>query len=289
MRSSKLVGLGVFLALVIFIMASSLFIIDETEQAIIVQFGEYMRTVDEPGMHFKYPFIQNAYFLERRVLVSDARPTEYLSLDKKRVVVDHLTRWKIVDPHQFYRSVRTEAGALARLDDLITGRLREEIARHDFEDIIREDREAIMTTVTTASNLRAADFGIEVLDTRIKRIDLPREVEMSVFSRMEAERERMASRYRAEGEERAREIRAQANMEKEIILAGAFEQSEILRGEGDALAATIYANAFQQDEEFYSFVKRLEIYETLITKDSTLVLGTDSELFEYFRSPRKVE
>lgn len=266
------------------LLSEVLFTVNETEQCIITQFGEYIRTIQEPGLHAKAPFIQKLHRFEKRILIADSSPSEYLTRDMKRVLVDHITRWRITDPHEFYKSVRTEAGALARLDDTVTGRLREEIARHDFIGLIRDHRENVMEAVTAETRERALTYGIEVIDTRIKRMDLPTEVEKSVFDRMEAERRRMAMRYRAEGEEQAREIRAQADKEKEIILARAYETSQSLRGEGDAAASAIYAEAYRQDPEFYSFLKRLETYRQVLP-GSTIILPASSDLFKYLEKP----
>lgn len=266
------------------LLSEVLFTVNETEQCIITQFGEYIRTIQEPGLHAKAPFIQKLHRFEKRILIADSSPSEYLTRDMKRVLVDHITRWRITDPHEFYKSVRTEAGALARLDDTVTGRLREEIARHDFIGLIRDHRENVMEAVTAETRERALTYGIEVIDTRIKRLDLPTEVEKSVFDRMEAERRRMAMRYRAEGEEQAREIRAQADKEKEIILARAYETSQSLRGEGDAAASAIYAEAYRQDPEFYSFLKRLETYRQVLP-GSTIILPASSDLFKYLEKP----
>lgn len=264
-------------------LSGSLFIIQETDQAIITQFGEYIRSVNEPGLHFKIPFIQKVFYFEKRVLESDAAPSEYLTGDMKRILVDHVTRWRIEDPHEFYKSVRTEIAAITRLDDIVTGRLREEIARHEFIELIRDKREMAMATVTAEARERAKNFGIHILDTRIKRLDLPKEVEGSIFDRMEAERHRMAKRYRAEGEESAREIRAAADRDKEIILATSYEISQTLKGFGDARATSIYAEAYEQNPEFYSFLKRLEIYQEVIP-GSTLVLDASSDLFSYLQT-----
>lgn len=266
------------------VVSEVLFTIDETKQCIITQFGEYIRSVQQPGLHAKIPFIQKLHKFEKRILTSDAEASEYLTRDMKRVMVDHITRWQISDPHEFYKSVRTEAGALTRLEDIVTGRLREEIARHDFIELIRDKRENVMTTVTAETRERTGTYGIEVVDVRIKRLDLPKEVESSVFQRMEAERHRMAMRYRAEGEEQAREIRAEADKEREIILARAYETSQSLRGEGDAAAAAVYAEAYRQNPEFYSFLKRLETYGEVLP-GSTVILPAGSDLFKYLQKP----
>lgn len=273
------------IALVIVIGAAlvlqSAYIINERQQAIVLQFGEHVRTVNEPGLYFKIPFIQDVLFFESRILMADTGAAEYITHDKKKLLVDHISRWRIVDPLAFYQAVRSESIALARLADIVDSKLRQEIANHDFAEIIREKREQIMEKVTNESKPLAAQFGIDVLDVRIKRIDLPREVQESVFSRMEAERHRIALRYRAEGSEAAQEIRAAADKEREIILATAYEQAERIRGEGDARAARIYADAFGQDPEFYNFRRRLETYEKVIGEGTTLLMDINSDLLRY--------
>ena len=279
-----LVGLGLVLVFV-FVAAQAAFTIGEWEQGMVVQFGNPKRIIQEPGLYFKIPGVQNLVRFEKRILTTDAREAEYITLDKKRVLVDHVSRWRIEDPLQFYRSVRDRIRAMARLDDIISARLRQEIATHNFLDLIRENREAIMAVVTKETRETAKDFGIMVTDVRIKRLDLPDEVQSSVFARMRAERERIAKRYRAEGEEQAQELRAGADREREVILATAYETGEKLKGEGDAEATSIYANAFGKDAEFYAFTRRLQAYEKILSKDTTLVLSSDSELLSYLQSP----
>jgi membrane protease subunit HflC len=266
----------------------SVYFINEGQQGLVFQFGEPMRMVRDPGLYLKAPFIQDLVLLDKRVLGTEPLSAEYLTLDKKRLLVDHVSRWEITDPLLFYRTVRTEAGAKARLDQVIAGRLREEIAKHDFIDVIREKREPIMATVTEGAQQAATSFGITLLDVRILRVDLPTEVQASVFARMQAERERIAKRYRAEGEEQAREIRAEAEKEREIILAEAYSKSQVLRGEGDAQAALVTANAFGQDLEFYSMVRRLQVYETILGEGSTIMLPPSSDLLRYLESPTYV-
>jgi membrane protease subunit HflC len=278
-----LIGLGL---VVVFVLAQTAFTIGEGEQGLIIQLGNPKRILQEPGLYFKLPVVQNLVRFEKRVLTTDAQTAEYLTLDKKRVLVDHVSRWRIQEPLEFYRSVRDQERAMARLDDLISARLRQETAKHNFLDFVREKREEIMQVVTKDTRETATSFGIEVLDVRIKGLDLPKEVQASVFARMRAERERIAKRYRAEGEERAREIRAGADREREVILATAYETSQKLSGEGDALAVTIYAQAFGQDPEFYAFTRRLQVYEKVLSSGTTLVLSPDSELLRYLQNPR---
>ncbi len=262
----------------------TVFTVDVTKQVIITQFGEYMRTIEEPGLNFKIPFIQEVHLFEKRVLVSDAPPAEYLTLDKKRLVIDSYTRWRIINPLQFYKTVRNEPGALARLDGIVFSELRTELAAHKFRDIIGAQREPIMETVAQRAGKIVGEFGIELIDVRIKRADLPQEVQASVYARMVAERDRIAKLYRAEGEEQARILRAEADKEAVIILADAYKVSKTLIGEGDAEATGIYAKAFEKDPEFYSFLRTLEAYKKFMVGGTTLVLGSDSELFKYLQS-----
>lgn len=277
-----LIGLGLLVA---FALAQTTFTIGEREQGLIIQLGNPKRILKEPGLYFKLPMIQNLVRFDKRVLTTDAQTAEYLTLDKKRVLVDHVSRWRIQEPLEFYRSVRDEERAMARLDDLISARLRQETAKHNFLDFVREKREEIMQVVTKDTKETAKSFGIEVLDVRIKGLDLPKEVQASVFARMRAERERIAKRYRAEGEERAREIRAGADREREVILATAYGTGQKLSGEGDAAASAIYAQAFGQDQEFYAFTRRLQTYEKVLRTGTTLVLSPDSALLRYLQNP----
>ncbi len=280
----KLIVIGV-LAVLVFAAFQSVYVVREGQQGLVFQFGEPVRVVRDPGLYFKAPLIHDLVLLEKRVLGTVPQTAEYLTLDKKRLLVDHVSRWQITDPLLFYRTVRNEVGAMARLDQVIAGRLREEIAKHNFIDIVREKREAIVATVTDGTQEAAASFGITLLDVRIMRIDLPREVQASVFARMQAERERIAKRYRAEGEEKALKIRAAAEKEREITLATAYAQSQILRGEGDAQAALVTAQAFGQDLEFYALVRRLQVYEAILGEGSTIILPPHSDLLRYLESP----
>ena len=277
----------VVLALLAIVLANATYIVPQWQQAIVVQLGQPVRTVREPGLYWKLPFVQTVTFFDRRVLAADTGSAEYLTLDKKRLLIDHISRWEIVDPLQFYRTVRDERGGMARLDDIITARLRQEVAKENFKEIIREKRDAIMDTVTAEARTLATPFGLRVIDVRVKRADLPPEVQASVFARMQAERQRIALRYRAEGEEKGREIRAQADKEREIILAKAYQESQSLRGAGDAQAIAVTGRAFGQDPAFYGFVRRLESYERVFSPETTIVLRPDSDLLRYLDSPRE--
>ena len=263
------------------IASQALFLVDETKQAIILQLGEPIKTIQTPGLNTKTPFLQNVIYFEKRVLSSDAPPQEYLTSDKKRLVVDHVTRWQITDPLLFFKAVRTEAGARARLNDIVFSELRRELATVEFRDIIAQERENIMERVAESSAEKASEFGIEVVDVRTKRADLPEEVEQSVFNRMRAERQRESSLFRAQGEEQANIIRAQADREATVTRAEGEREAQRLRGEGEAEAIGIYAEALSQDPEFFAFTRRLEAYGVVLKQGDTVIIPADSEFFRF--------
>ncbi|HEY8946340.1 MAG TPA: protease modulator HflC [Polyangiaceae bacterium] len=273
------------LAALLFVGASSVFVIDERELGIVTQFGEFKRSVNAPGLYFKVPLTQTVHRMESRILGSDAPPAEYLTLDKKRLLADPITRWRIIEPLRFYTTVYDPTGAKARLDDIVNSELRREIASHNFGDIVGHAREPLMQDVTTRVREKTKSFGIDVIDVRIRRADLPREVQESVFQRMRAERDRVAKQYRSEGEEEAAKIRAETDKEKTILLAKAYEAAQKARGEGDAESTRIYAEAYGKNPEFYAFMRSLDAYERAVGEDSSLVLSTGSELFRYLFDP----
>jgi membrane protease subunit HflC len=278
---------GVLLLLVgLFLLRESAYVVDERSQAIVTQVGQYIRTDQQPGLYFKLPFYQSVTTFDRRIVVSDTAPAEYLTLDKKRVVIDPITRWRIADPFVFFVTVRDESGARARLDDIVLSAMREEMASHNFADIIDKNRETIEEKVSQRAAERGKDFGLQVIDVRSKRADLPAEVQNSVFARMVAERGQVSKRYRSEGEEESSKIRAEADKERTILLARAYEQSQRLRGDGDAQATTVYAEAFGRDPEFYAFLRSLEAYEKFLGNGTTLVLSADSDLLRYLSGHR---
>lgn len=266
---------------------SAALFVDETEYVIITQFGEYKRTFTEPGLAFKVPFVQTDTRVEKRILASDAPQEEYLTLDKKRLVADPITRWKVIDALQFFKTVRDESRARKRLDDLVLSELRQELALYEFGDIVGNARAPLMENVTKRTREKAQEYGIEVVDVRIKRADLPPQVQQSVFSRMRAERERQAKEYRSEGQEESDKITAAADKDKTIILAKAYKEAQKLYGEGDAESTRIYAAAYNKDAEFYAFTRNLQAYEQVVDEGSTLVLSTKSQLFRYLTKPGK--
>jgi len=288
-KKSKVWLIVILVILALIVIPQSIYTVDVTQQAILLQMGAYKKTITKPGLYAKIPFVQSVVHFDKRVLTSDTSPGEYLTLDKKRLKVDHVSRWRIVSPLQFYKSVRNVEGGLARLQPIVFSEMRDELASHNFSDIISLTREVIMDTVAVKARERVRDLGIELIDVRIKRADLPAEVQQSVFARMVAERERIAKEYRAEGEEEAFKIRAASDKDKTIILAEAYEESQKLKGEGDAEAIKIYAEAFEQAPEFYNFLRSLEAYENFLVGETTLVLGSDSELFKYLDSSQPEE
>tara|TARA_Y100001970_G_scaffold285773_1_gene406393 strand:- start:2868 stop:3713 length:846 start_codon:yes stop_codon:yes gene_type:complete len=272
--------------IVIFVLAllfvlSSIITVDETEQIVILQFGKPVNTIKEPGLNFKLPApLQVANSFEKRLLEYDVPPEEILSRDKKSLIIDNYVRWRIIDPLLFLQTVKAVPTAKTRLDDIVYSELRQELGTHDMVEIITENRELIMDKVTKASNEETRDFGIEVVDVRIRRVDLPRENEASIYARMEAERKRQANKFRSEGEEEAQKIRAATDRDKTVILADAYKQAQEIRGEGEARALDIYAASFSKDPDFYEFLRTLETYEKVIDKKTTLVLPGDSKLFK---------
>jgi len=261
--------------------------VDETEQAIVTQLGKYVRTIAEPGLNFKVPFVQSVHKFEDRILEYDAAAAPIITSDKKHLIIDNYARWRITDPLKLYQTVRDEAGAQEKLDDIVFSEIREEVARHTLTEIISVNRELIMEKVHKKCNTKAAEYGIEVLDVRIKRADLPPEVARSVYERMKAERNRIAKKYRSEGEEEAVKIRAATDKEKTILLAESYRLAEKLKGAGDAEAIKIYAEAFEKDPEFFAFVRTLEAYKKSLRHDTTVILPSDSEFFQYLSPTKK--
>ena len=285
--NKKLISVIVFFAIIAAALAASLFTVDETEQVIVTQLGKFVREVKQPGLHFKIPLIQKVHKFEARVLEYDAAEKPIITQDKKHLDIDNYARWKIIDPLKFYQTVGNEFGAQSRLDDIVFSELREELARHTLTEIVSVNRQQIMHKVAEQCAQKAADYGIQVIDVRIKRADLPQEVTHSVYARMIAERERIAKKYRSEGAEEAKKITAQTDKDKTILLADSYMLAEKTKGEGDAEALKIYAQAYEKDPEFYSFVRTLEAYGNSLGKGTTIVLPIDSEFFQYFSPPKK--
>jgi membrane protease subunit HflC len=263
--------------------ASPLFVVDVTQNAIVVQLGAPVKNITEPGLYFKVPFIQEVTYFDKRLLDYDSEPQDVITQDKKTLLLDNFAKWRITDPLKVYQNFQSQRGALQRLHDIIYSELRVELGRHDLAEIVSTARGDLMKVVTQRSNEKASAYGIEIEDVRVKRADLPEQNEKAVFARMQAERERQAKQYRAEGAEEAQKIRSEAEKDKEIILAEAYKESEELRGGGDAKAFRIYADAYRQDPKFFEFTRSMEAYKKTFKDKSTLVMSPDSEFLRYLK------
>ena len=263
----------------------ALFTVHQTQQALVLQFGEPRRVVTDPGLNVKIPFIQNVEYVDKRLLHLDSPRFEAIASDQKRLVVDAYLRYRIVDPLLFYQSVRTQVSADARLQTILESALREALGTAPLIDIVSGQRELLMQRATEATDAQARNFGIEIEDVRVKRTDLPDENSQAIYAEMRAEREREAREFRAQGAEEALRIRARAERDRTVLLANARRQSEIVRGEGDGQAVKIFADAFGTDVEFFSFYRTMQAYRTALQEaDTTMVLTPDSEFFRFFRA-----
>ncbi|MDW7711752.1 MAG: protease modulator HflC [Deferrisomatales bacterium] len=284
MSTKPLKILGIAAVLLAIAAANMVFVVDETQTALVVQLGKPVGGPRGPGLHFKIPLAQSVITYDSRYLEYDAAARELITRDKKNLKVDNYARWRISDPLTFYQTVRDELGAQARLDDIIYSQVREQLGRYDLIDIVATSRRDIMADVTRRTGISALQFGIEVVDVRIKRADLPEANERAVYARMKAERTRQAHLYRSEGEEIARQVRSQADKEVAIVLAEAYREAQGTRGEGDAAATRIYAQAFNRDREFYAFTRSLDVYSTAFKDKDVLVLTPEGELFQYLKA-----
>ena len=281
-RNALIIG-GV---IAIVILSSSMFTVHMTQNAVVLELSKPKEIITEPGLYFKIPFIQKVRYFSKQLLDNDSNPTEVITKDKKNLLVDNFTMFRIVDPLKFLETVRGERSARARLDDIIYSELRVEIGTHDLHDVVTETRDSIMAKVTKEANVKAAEYGIEVVEVRIKRTDLPPEVANSIFNRMRTERERIAMEYRSEGKEEATKIRAETDKEKTILVAEAYKEEQIVRGEGDALATKIYADAFNKDQKFYTFMRSMEAYKKSLKTDTTLLMSEDSDFLGFLNKSK---
>ena len=275
----------VVIALLVILLSSSLYTVNETQVAIKLRLGEIVSVENKPGLKFKTPFVNNVVSFDKRIQTLDSAAESFLTVEKKNVVVDSYVKWRIVDTEKFYISTGgAMASANLRLAQNNQDALRTEFSKRTIIEVVSDEREAIMATVKTKLKTIAEDeFGIEVIDVRIKRIELAQEVRNSVYSRMETERKSIANKFRSEGAEEAEKIQAFADKERTIILANAYRDSEKIRGEGDAISASNYAEAYSQDVDFYSFYRSLESYKKSFSdQGDILVLSPDSEFFRYF-------
>jgi len=268
------------------IISSSLYIVNETQQALVVQFGEPKRTVSEPGLKFKYPFIQDVIFFEKRVLsfIPD-EGEEAILKDQKRIKVDTYARFKIVDPLKFYQSVRNEVEARKQLDTIVDSALREELGRRGLREILSEQRNLITKNIRDQVNIKARTLGMEIIDIQIRRADYPEVTSQAIYARMISERERIAREFRATGEEEAQKIRATAEKQRVVTVAEGARTSQEIRGSGDALAIRIYAEAFDQDVDFFSFYRSMEAYKKAFGQDDTMVINPTGDFFQFFELP----
>ena len=261
----------------------SIFIVQEINQAIVLQFGDPKKIVTKSGLNFKLPFIQNVAYLDKRVLNLDNPPEEVIAADQKRLIVDAIARFKIIDPLKFYISVGNERVARQRLATIINSRIRGVLGKQDLATLLSKDRAKQMSIIQNDVNTEAKNFGIEIVDVRIKRADLPQANSEAIYARMQTERQREAKEFRAQGAESATRITSTADKEVTVILANAKKKSEIMKGEGDGLRNKIFADAFGKDPQFFSFYRAMQSYEkALIGGDTSLILSPDSDFFKFF-------
>ena len=281
MKGAKLILPGIVLiAVVIF---QSLFIVQEISQAIVLQFGDPKKIVTKAGLNFKLPFIQNVVYLDKRILNLDNDPEEVIAADQKRLIVDAFARFKIVDPLKFYISVGNERVARSRLSTIINSRIRGVLGTQELATLLSTDRARQMQIIQSQVNEEAKNFGIEIVDVRIKRADLPPANSDAIYKRMQTEREREAKEFRAQGAEIAQKIRSTADKDVTVLLAEANKKSEIMKGGGDGLRNKIFADAFGKDPQFFGFYRAMQAYEkALIGGETSLVLSPDSEFFKFF-------
>ena len=261
----------------------SIFIVQEINQAIVLQFGDPKKIVNKSGLNFKLPFIQNVAYLDKRVLNLDNPPEEVIAADQKRLIVDAIARFKIVDPLKFYISVGNERVARQRLATIINSRIRGVLGKQELATLLSKDRAKQMAIIQNDVNNEAKNFGIEIVDVRIKRADLPQANSEAIYARMQTERQREAKEFRAQGAEIATRIKSTADKEVTVILANAKKKSEIMKGEGDGQRNKIFADAFGKDPQFFSFYRAMQSYEkALIGGDTSLILSPDSDFFKFF-------
>ena len=288
MNDKLKIFLGGITILIVFLVLTSAYIVNQAEQAIVLQFGRPVRLVQEPGLKFKIPFIQNVVFYDKRLLNLDPPAQEIVLNDKKRLDVDSFTRYSIVDPIKFYKTVRNEQQAQSKLAEIINSSVRKILGRITLQELLSEKRTKIMADISTAVKNDATQIGVSVADVRIRRADLPLEVLQAINARMKTEREREAKEFRAQGSQEAQKIKASADKEQTIILADAEKQAQIIRGQGDEQAIEIWNRAAGQDIAFFNFYRSLEAYKkSLANGKSSMVLSPESDFFQFFRKAMK--
>jgi membrane protease subunit HflC len=265
----------------------SIFTVDQRQFAIVFQLGEVKEVISEPGLNFKWPMIQNVRYFDRRILTMDNNePERFITSEKKNVLVDSFVKWRIVDPKLYYVSVQgDEARARTRLSQTVNAGLREEFGKRTVHDVVSGERDKIMEEMRAKADLDARKIGVQIVDVRIKRVDLPTEVSESVYRRMEAERKRVANELRSQGAAEAEKIRADADKQREVIVAEAYREAQKVKGDGDAKASAVYAQAFGQNPEFYAFYRSLEAYRSSFrSKNDVIVVEPNSDFFKYMKS-----
>ena len=286
----KLMIFGGVVVLLIIVYSLFTFTVDETQKAAVLRFGEIVRVVDDPGLHFKVPFVNNVVYLDDRILNYDIQPRDILTSDQKRLTIDNYAIWRVGKPQTFIEANGGRlASAQSRIDDIVYSDLRDILAKHTLDEIVSAKRLDYLQQVTSLSKGKLQAFGINLIDVRIKRADLPSEIEQAVYGRMRSERERIAAQLRAEGEEEAKKITSNADKEKEIILADANKAAETIKGEGDAQALEVYADAYNKDPEFYRFWRSLESYKTSFKDGTSIVLTSDSDYLRFLNTMKAAQ
>ncbi|MQM31824.1 MAG: HflC protein [Candidatus Accumulibacter phosphatis] len=283
-------GMNVFAALVVsalVVLGATIFTVDQRQHAIVFQLGEVRSVIDEPGLYFKWPLIQNVRYFDKRILTLDAaEPERFITSEKTNVLVDSFTKWRIIDPKLYYVSVAgDESRAKTRLSQTVNAGLREEFGKRTVHDVVSGERDQLMELMREKADLDARKIGVQIVDVRVKRVELPTDVSESVYRRMDAERKRVANELRSQGAAEAEKIRADADKQREVIIAEAYRDAQKLKGEGDATAAATYAQAFQRNPEFYAFYRSLEAYRNSFNgKSDVIVVEPSSDFFKYMKS-----
>lgn len=285
MTRINLIPIVIVGVLALITLVNSFFIVHQTQYAIVLQFGEIKAIVREPGINLKVPFVQSVEFLDNRILPLDTEPEEVIAADRKRLVVDAFARYRILDPSVYYRSLRTESTAVSRLQRYLTSEVRNTLGAERFSTVLSEKRAALMREIRDKVNAEARAIGVEIVDVRIRRADLPQENSEAIYRRMQTERQQQAAQIRAEGTQEALGIKAKADRDVTVLLANARREAEIVRGQGDAQRNRIFAEAFGRDPSFFAFYRSMRAYEGALSGSTTLILAPDSAFFRYFDQP----
>lgn len=275
------------LGLITILGLTSFFIVEQRQQALVLQFGEVVRVIQEPGLKFKIPFIQKVSLFDNRILNLSADEKEVIAKDQKRLIVTAFTKYRITNPLKFYQTVRDENGVRSRLNSILDSSLRQILGEVPLATLLTGERATIMRNIQQLVNTQAADFGIDVIDVRIMRADLPKENSEAIYRRMQTEREKEAKQFRAEGAEEAQRIKSRADKDAKILIAESQLQAQITRGEGDSISSKIFADAFSQDPEFFSFYRSIQAYRSTLKKgDTTVILSPDSDFLHFFNNKK---